>query len=726
MAQPLRPRRLVAAVACASLAATLLGLAPGAPPAGAIPVIAPGSAYRQVNLISDLAGVAEVLDPRLVNPWGLASDDAGSPLWTADAGSSSASTYVTAGSGLVRPAVQGPVTIPGGLPTGVVANGSDGFAVPSTTTTSTFLYASVTGNITAWASGTAATIAASHPGHVYTGLAQADNGGGELLYAADFANGTIDVFDESYALQPGASFPFADPTIPATVGNTYHPYNVQDVGGSIYVTYAKVGADGRAEDGVGNGFVRRFNANGVRDLTFGINNGALDSPWGTVLAPNTYGIFGGALLIGNNGDGNPSIHAYNPTTGAFLGTLQDESGNGIVIDELWGLRFGNGGQGGATGTLYFAAGTGEEEHGLIGSLSPTTASATSLIQLSTDEYALSEGGTRLKVTVTRNGDVSERATVRYATWDQARIDHASQKSDYETSAGVLVFEEGQTSRSFTVLPVNDRLDETNEIVDITIGNPTGSGVGIGSPNHATVTIVDNDSVAPSANPIDDTTFFVRQQYLDFLGRQPEPAGLAYWVARIDACGGNTACRAAARAKASGQFFLSAEYQNAAAAVFLTSRAATGRNPLYGEHVVDTSIYRTYGALAYFDDYVTRPEFVARYGGMTHDQFVSALLENLGFTPVVLADDLTDGLDENSLDRADVLRLLATWGPFLAAEKPRAFVLSQYFGYLRRDAEPAGYDFWLDKLADNGGNYVKAGMVANFIQSPEYRTRFGAA
>ena len=97
---------------------------------------------------------------------------------------------------------------------------------------------------------------------------------------------------------------------------------------------------------MGNGFVRRFNANGVRDLTFGINNGALNSPWGITIAPASFGIFGGALLVGNFGEGNPSIHAYNPTTGAFLGTLQDESGNGIVIDELWALIFGNDGAGG--------------------------------------------------------------------------------------------------------------------------------------------------------------------------------------------------------------------------------------------------------------------------------------------------------------------------------------------------------------------------------------------
>src|SRR4029450_2689357 len=261
------------------------------------------------------------------------------------------------------------------------------------------------GNIVGWdpnapaAGSTTGVIAASHPGHVYTGLAYANNGSANFIYAADFANGTIDVFNTSFALQPTASFPFADPTIPNTMGNVYHPFNIQAIGGSLYVAYAKVGAGGRDEEGVGNGFVRRFNANGVRDLTFGINNGALNSPWGITLAPASFRICGGAPLVRNFGEGNPSIHAYTPTTGAFLGTLQDESGNGIEIDELWAITFGNGGAGGDPNTLYFTAGIGEEEHGLLGALRPTTASATSLIQFATDDFAIGEASGHIDVSV---------------------------------------------------------------------------------------------------------------------------------------------------------------------------------------------------------------------------------------------------------------------------------------------------------------------------------------
>ena len=477
-----------------------------------IPVIAPGSAYRQTNLVSDVPGLSPVLDPLLVNPWGI-SLTASSPFWVANNGTST--TQLIRGdqpSGApvtLNPSPQ-TVTIPGGLPTGTVANAvATEFVLPGACASApcgaNFLFASITGNITGWdpnapaAGSTTAVIAASHPGHVYTGLAYANNGSGNFLYAADFANGTIDVFNSSFALQPAASFPFVDPTIPTAMGNTFHPYNIQAIGSSLYVAYAKVGTGGLPEDGVGNGFVRRFNANGVRDLTFGINNGALNSPWGITQAPASFGIFGGALLVGNFGEGNPCIHAYNPTTGAFLGTLQDESGNGIVIDELWDLKFGNGGSGGNVNTLYFAAGIGEEEHGLFGTLNPTTASATSLIQFADSEFSIDEGSGHIDVTVTRTGDVSGSATVNFNTFDQSQPDHASQKSDFEIVLGRLQFVPGETSKTFRILLVNDNFDENDEVIDLQLSNPTGAGVGLGSPNTAEIEILDNDTGAPVTN-----------------------------------------------------------------------------------------------------------------------------------------------------------------------------------------------------------------------------------
>ena len=287
----------------------------------------------------------------MINPWGISLTGT-SPFWVANNGSHTSTLYRgdVGGSPFVKnPGLAG-ITIPGGLPTGTVANGTTDFVVSSGPANgpARFIFASISGNITGWnpnvpaAGSTAAQIAASHPGHVFTGLAIGVEGVNNRLYAADFANNHIDVFNGTFGLTT-VTGNFADPTIP--VG--YAPFNVQNLGGSIYVAYALVDPmTGLDVPGVGNGYVRRFNTSGVRDLTFGINNGALNSPWGMVIAPASFGIFGGALLVGNFGEGNPSIHAYNPTTGAFLGTIQNEAGEGIEIEGLWALVFGNGGGGG--------------------------------------------------------------------------------------------------------------------------------------------------------------------------------------------------------------------------------------------------------------------------------------------------------------------------------------------------------------------------------------------
>jgi uncharacterized protein (TIGR03118 family) len=887
-----------------------------------IPVIPPGSAYRQTNLISDSPGVAFVLDPLLVNPWGV-SKTSSSPFWVSNNGTSTAGLYRgdVGGSPFINQPGMPFVTIPGGLPTGTVANTTGSvtdFTLPGACAAppcvARFLFASITGNIAGWnpnapaAGSITAVIAASNPGDVLTGLALANNGSGNFLYAADFANGDINVYNSSFALQPPASFPFADPTIPTTAGNTYHPYNIENIGGSLYVTYAKVGTGGLPEDGVGNGFVRRFNTNGVRDLTFGINNGPLNAPWGITIAPGIFGIFGGALLVGNFGEGNPSIHAFNPTTGAFLGTLQNENGDGIEINELWALTFGNGGAGGDPNTLYFTAGIGEEEHGLIGKLERTTASATSLIQFSTDEYAIGEGGGHIDVTVTRSGDVSGSATVNYATFDESQPDHASQKSDFEIAEGTLRFAAGETSKTFRILLVNDTFDENNEIINLVLSNPTGAGVGLGSPNVAEVSILDNDTGAPSSNIIDDAQFFVRQQYLDFLNREPDAAGLAFWTDQITSCGADAACIEVKRINVSAAFFLSIEFQRTGVLALLANKAAlpksiTPAGVFYGTFERDVQalqnnlVFGTPGFDAqleankqtYFNDFVNRPEFVAAYNSVSNAAYVDTLLANAGISPAnvrlfvvnltndqevppavptttggaarpasfgtarfqfnaaqtamtftatinnidvttsqtsdtndnltaahihagpavapgvigpvvwgffgapfndnnpndqvffpnpgvggtfigkwdapegngttlgaqldnlrngrayinfhtrqfsggeirgnfpaanAFRDSLVAGLNGGTLTRAQVLRQVAESEEFALNEMNRAFVTMEYFGYLRRDPDTSGFNFWLNKLNAFNGNFISAEMVKAFISSSEYRQRFG--
>ncbi|MFN2513022.1 MAG: TIGR03118 family protein [Pyrinomonadaceae bacterium] len=885
-----------------------------------IPVIAPGSAYRQTNFISDVPGLGFVQDPLLVNPWGIAFRGT-SPFWVANNGTSTSTLYRgdVAGTPLVKNPGLAQITIPGGLPTGVVGNTTTDFVVPgacaSPPCSAQFIFSSITGNIVGWnsnapaAGSTTGVIASSRPGDVYTGLAIGSNSGGNRLYAADFANGTIDVFNGTYALTTTTGN-FADPTIPTTAGNRYHPFNIQNIGGSLYVMYAKVGADGRDEEGVGNGFVRRFNTDGVRDLTFGINNGPLNSPWGVAIAPASFGIFGGALLIGNFGDGNPSIHAFNPTTGAFLGTLQNEAGNGIVIDELWGLQFGNGVNGGDPGTLYFAAGIAEEEHGLFGSLKPTTASATSLIQFSTDEFVITEGTGHIDVTVTRAGDASGTATVNFNTFDESQPNHASQKSDYQIALGKLTFNPGETSRTVRILIVNDTFDENDETVDLALSNPTGAGVGLGSPNVAELRILDNDTGAPATNVIDNSPFFVRQHYLDFLNREPDTAGLNFWVNQIESCGVDAACREIRRINVSAAFFLSIEFQRTGLAAYLTHRAAFGSTVaggpvpvLYGTFQRDTQALQkdfVFGApgadaqleantVAFYNDFVTRPEFVAKYpstlsnaqyvdnllatAGLSPSNFVvnltnaqenppanpttsggarrpasfgtatfnlnatetaltfTATVNNIDFTgtqtpgdandnltnahihasatvtpttnagvvwgfigtpfndtnptnvvvtpfsagvggtvtgtwdapegnnttlaaqlanikegrayinyhttqfgggevrghfPAMTAfrDSLVAGLNGATETRATILRRVAESAFLNQREFNSAFVFMQYVGYLRRDADTSGFNFWLNKLNSFSGNFVNAEMVKAFITSGEYRQRFG--
>src|SRR6185369_13697762 len=376
-----------------------------------------------------------------------------------------------------------------------------------------------------------------------------------------------------------------------------------------------------------------------------------------------FGIFGGALLVGNFGEGNPSIHAYNPTTGAFLGTIQDESGNGIVIDELWALTFGNGGSGGDVNTLYFSAGIGEEEHGLFGKLNPTTASATSLIQFATDSFVIGEGSGHIDISVIRAGDASGTATVNFSTFDESQVDHASQKSDYEIALSKLTFNPGDTVKTVRILIVNDTFDENNETVNLVLSNPTGAGVGMGNPNQATLTINDNDTGAPATNIVDDSTFFVRQHYLDFLNREPDSSGLAFWVNEIESCGADANCRAVKRVNVSGAFFLSNEFQNTGLLAYLTHRAAFGSSAsgspapvLYGNFERDTQALQkdySFGApgadaqleankVTFFNDFVTRPEFVTAYPStLTNDQYVDNLLISAGMSPSNFIVNLTN-------------------------------------------------------------------------------------
>jgi uncharacterized protein (TIGR03118 family) len=331
--------------------------------------------YVVHNLVSDLPGLADHVDKNLINPWGNGFS-AASPFWIANNGTGTSTLYN--GSGTPIPLIVGVPAPSGpgapGLPTGVLFNGTPGFIVPNSTGTATkalFLFCTLNGTIAGWNAGTAAVIlkdnSATHA--AYTGCALGGASATSLFYAANFVGGKIDVFDQTLTpvTTTGA---FADPKVPAG----YAPFNIALLGGNLYVAYAKQNSTLTNDvPGPGNGYVSVFDLNGtlMSDL---IAQGALNAPWGLAIAPSSFGGYGGALLVGNFGDG--TINAFDLVAGKQLGTLNDVNGDPIVTNGLWDIAFGNGGSGGDVATLYFTAGIagpfGEpiESHGLFGSIQP--------------------------------------------------------------------------------------------------------------------------------------------------------------------------------------------------------------------------------------------------------------------------------------------------------------------------------------------------------------------
>jgi uncharacterized protein (TIGR03118 family) len=317
--------------------------------------------FHQTNLVSDQPGVALIQDPNLMNAWGITMS-ATSPFWVANNDTGTSTLY--AGDVNGSPFTKNPlvVTIPGGSPTGTVFNSSGDFVVHSgaTSAPARFLFATQTGAIVGWSGATNAQIGGS-ANAVYTGLAIGSVGTANYLYAADFEHRRIDVYDKEFHLArlDGA---FSDPNIP----NSYSTFNVQNIGGKLYVTYAQQShKEPDEETDHGSGFVDVFDTSGnlIQRL---IEGNHLNAPWGLAHAPADFGAFSNALIVGNFGDGQ--LHAYDFDSGKYLGELKDESGKPVVIDGLWGITFGNGGNGGDRNALYFAAGPDDETHGLFGSL----------------------------------------------------------------------------------------------------------------------------------------------------------------------------------------------------------------------------------------------------------------------------------------------------------------------------------------------------------------------
>jgi len=305
---------------------------------------APLVGYNQTNLVSSVPGLAVTTDPNLINPWGIATTGS-SPFWVANQGSSTSTLYNGAG------AKQALTVNTTGSPTGVVANTN-----ASVFNGDIFIFATLGGTITGWrgALGTNAEVLSLGNGGSYTGLALGSTANGTYLYAADSKNNQVVVLPSSGS--PALSGNFVDPNLPAG----FSIYNIQFLAGILYVTYEN--------ETLGGGVVDKFSLNGdfLQRLSANGSGGPLDSPWGLAIAPSNFGPASGALLVGNEANG--MINAFDSTTGAFLGTLADPSGNPIINTGLWGLRVGNGGNGGDPNKLYFAAGINEEQAGLFGAV----------------------------------------------------------------------------------------------------------------------------------------------------------------------------------------------------------------------------------------------------------------------------------------------------------------------------------------------------------------------
>src|SRR4051812_15474208 len=304
--------------------------------------------YVETPVVSDQQGVAPVTDPSLINPWGISFGPT-TPLWVANNGTSTSTLYSTNPAAAKQPLVV--TTQPG--PTGTVFNDTTEFALPDGTA-SKFLFASASGQLSAWGGGTQTTTTASVSGTAFTGLALARTNDGARLYAADAGSTNVLVYDGKWQLDAILK----DPKPPKGLTT----YNVAVIGEKIYVSYAPP----PGVESTVRGAIDVFNFDGRLERRL-VTGGVLNGPWGMVVAPHTWGRFADALLVGNEDGGQ--INAFNPRSGRFLGTVKDAHGKQIGEDGLWGMAFGNGVIG-TPNDLVIAIGTHEYQHGLVALVRP--------------------------------------------------------------------------------------------------------------------------------------------------------------------------------------------------------------------------------------------------------------------------------------------------------------------------------------------------------------------
>jgi hypothetical protein len=373
-------------------------------------------------------------------------------------------------------------------------------------------------------------------------------------------------------------------------------------------------------------------------------------------------------------------------------------------------------------------------------------------RLDATNLVASEGGGSVRLTVTRDGDASGSASVHYATTDGTAVE----RKDYIAAIGRLRFAPGEVSKSLDLLISDDRFDDDGESFQLTLSDPLRAT--LGPQGVATISITDDDAAtgpSPVRDAAVDVDFFVRQHYADFLGRAPDRAGLDFWAGQMTGCG--AADLLVCRVNVSAAFFLSVEFQETGYLAHRAYKAAYGNLPgkpvpltlreyLVGSRRVGEGVQVDVGDWrqqleankgSFFDEFAADPRFTSLYAGLTNTQYVNALNVNTGgaLSPAERNAMVAD-LDRTTRTRAQVLRAAAEDADFAGGpERNRAFVLAQYFGYLRRNPDDAGlggqpdpnfegYLFWLGKLNQFNGDFIRAEMVKAFIQSAEYGDRFG--
>lgn len=385
--------------------------------------------------------------------------------------------------------------------------------------------------------------------------------------------------------------------------------------------------------------------------------------------------------------------------------------------------------------------------------SPTASpvAASSAVQFSTGSFSVNEGAGSISISVTRNGDLSAPASVEFATGDCS----ATQRGDYGQVVSTLHFAPGETTKQVALLITDDAFVEGDEDFSLILYQSEPSA--LGNPSTASVTIVDNDISEAVQNPLEDPGFFVKQHYADFLNREADASGRSFWANEISSCGADEQCRQLKRTNVSAAFFLSIEFQETGYLVYRLHKAAFGKLPgapvpvrlaefLPDEQFVSRGVRVGEGDWqgllesnknALTRDFVSRFRFTAAYPQvMSPAQFVDTLFKNAEVAPTgeerqacidQFASAATSG--DPAAARERVLRLVAENPRLSRQELNKAFVLMQYFGYLRRDpnAAPdtdyAGYNFWLNKLNEFQGNFVNAEMVKAFTVASEYKQRF---